>query len=197
MNPSIEKSFDKVFKLPAKQKVALLVLTLLVLVALFVFLLIKPKYEELKGLQVRLNDLQNQIQENKKVADNLPRLKKEYEQLKNQLDAALTELPNQKEIPTLLTSITNLGKGAGLDFLLFRPKPEESRDFYSEVPVDIVVSGSFTNVANFFSAVGNLPRIVNINNVSVSDIRDVGGRTMLKVNCLATTFRFLEKKENK
>ena len=159
--------------------------------------LIKPKYEQFKGLQVKLNDLQNQIQENRKIADNLPKLKKEYEQLKIQLDAALTELPNQKEIPSLLTSITNDGKGAGLDFLIFRPKPEQAKDFYSEVPVDIVVSGSFHNVAKFFVAVSELPRIVNINNVSVSDIKDVGGRTMMKVNCLATTFRFLEKKETK
>ena len=110
---------------------------------------------------------------------------------------ALTELPNQKEIPSLLTSITNVGKGAGLDFLVFRPKPEEAKDFYSEVPVDIAVSGSFYSVANFFVAVSNLPRIVNINNVSVSDIKDVGGRSMMRVNCLATTFRFLEKKETK
>jgi type IV pilus assembly protein PilO len=80
---------------------------------------------------------------------------------------------------------------------VFRPKPEEPKDFYSAVPVDIAVSGSFYNVANFFVAVGNLPRIVNINNVSISDIKDMGGRTMMRVNCLATTFRFLEKKEIK
>ena len=165
--------------------------------AAFFFGLQQPKYKQFKALQSHLNDLQNQIQENKKIADNLPKLKKEYEQLQKELEAALTELPNQKEIPTLLTSITNLGKGAGLDFLLFRPKPEEPKDFYSAVPVDIVVSGSFYNVANFFVAVGNLPRIVNINNVAVSDIKDAGGRTMMKVNCLATTFRFLEKKETK
>ena len=197
MNPSIEKSFDKVFKLPTKQKALLLVLILAAVAAAFIFGLIRPKYEEYKGLQAKLSTLGNQIQENKKVADNLPRLKKEYEQLKIQLDAALTELPNEKEIPTLLTSITNLGKGVGLDFLLFKPKPEQPKDFYSEVPVDIVVAGSFINVANFFSAVGNLPRIVNISNVSVSDIKNVGDRTLLKVNCLATTFRFLDKKETK
>jgi len=197
MNPSVEKIFEKVFKLPNKQKVALLLLTLIIVGAAFFFLLIKPKYEQFKSLQVKLDDLQNQIQENKKVADNLPKLKREYEQLKRELDAALTELPNQKEIPSLLTSITNVGKSSGLDFLLFRPKPEQPKDFYSEVPVDIVVSGSFYNVANFFVAVGNLPRIVNINNVEVSDIKDAGGRTMMKVNCLATTFRFLEKKETK
>jgi len=197
MNPTVEKLFDRVFKLPTKQKAALFILTLLSVGVAFYFGMIKPKYEQFKGLQVKLNDLQNQIQENRKIADNLPKLKKEFEQLKIQLEAALTELPNQKEIPSLLTSITNVGKGAGLDFLLFRPKPEQPKDFYSEVPVDIVISGSFNNVANFFIAVGNLPRIVNINNVSVSDIRDVGGRTMMKVNCLATTFRFMEKKETK
>jgi type IV pilus assembly protein PilO len=198
MNPSIEKLFDnKVFKLPTKQKALLLFLILVAVALAFIFGLIRPKYNEYKGLQEKLSDLQNQIRENKKVADNLPRLKKEYEQLKIQLDSALTELPNQKEIPSLLTGITNVGKGAGLDFLLFKPKPEQPKDFYSEVPVDISVSGSFINVANFFAAVGNLPRIVNINNVSVSDIKDIGGRTMLKVNCLATTFRFMEKKETK
>ena len=193
MDPRVEK----VLKLPNKQKVALLFVILLIEGAVFFFGLQQPKYTQFKALQSHLNDLQNQIQENKKIADNLPKLKKEYEQLQKELEAALTELPNQKEIPTLLTSITNLGKGAGLDFLLFRPKPEEPKDFYSAVPVDIVVSGSFYNVANFFVAVGNLPRIVNINNVAVSDIKDAGGRTMMKVNCLATTFRFLEKKETK
>jgi type IV pilus assembly protein PilO len=193
MHPTVEK----VLKLPNKQKIALLCLVLLLEGAAFYYGFQQPKYQQLKGLQVKLNDLQNQIQENTKIANNLPRLKKEYEQLQVELASALTELPNQKEIPSLLTSITNVGKAAGLDFLVFRPKPEESKDFYSEVPVDIAVSGTFYNVGNFFVAVSELPRIVNINNVSVSDIKDVGGRTTMKVNCLATTFRFLEKKETK
>src|SRR6185369_13379920 len=113
-----------------------------------------------------VEELQKQIQENRRIANNLPRFKAEYEQLKKDLDAALTELPNQKEIPSLLTSISSVGRSAGLDFLLFRPKPEVPKDFYAEVPVDIAVSGTFYNVADFFVAVAKLPRIVNINNVS-------------------------------
>jgi len=193
MNPMVEK----VLRLPNKQKLALLLLIMVAVGAVFYYVIQQPKYKQLKDLQVKLNDLQSQIQESKKIADNLPRLKREYEQLQIELASALTELPNQKEIPSLLTSITNMGKSAGLDFLVFRPKPEEQKDFYSAVPVDISVSGSFINVANFFVAVSNLPRIVNINNVSVTDIKDAGGRTMMKINCLATTFRFLEKKETK
>ena len=96
-----------------------------------------------------------------------------------------------------MTGITSEGKRTGLDFNVFRPKAEVPKDFFAEVPVDIVVSGSYFNVANFFAAVANLPRIVNITNVVFSDIRNVNNRMMTKVTCLATTFRFLDKKEIK
>ena len=193
MHPQVEN----ILKLPTKQKVALLIL-LMVLEGVGLFYgLYQPKIKVLKGLQSKLETLQNQIKEDRKVADNLPKYKKDYEQLQNELKMALTELPNQKEIPSLLTSISTAGKNAGLDFLLFRPKPEEPKDFYAAVPVDISVYGSFYNVADFFVAVSNLPRIVNINNVTFSDIKTVNGRIMLKVSCLATTFRFLDKKEIK
>lgn len=193
MDPSIEK----ILKLPNKEKIALLILIVLLEGAAFYFGLYQPKYTQLTDLTHKVEDLHNQVQENKKVADNLPRYKEEYVHLQKELEGALTELPNQQEIPSLLTSITNVGKGAGLEFLLFRPKPEEPKDFYAAVPVDISVSGSFQSVGNFFIAVSNLPRIVNISNVAVSDIKDVGGRTMMKVSCLATTFRFMDKKEIK
>jgi len=193
MDPQIEK----LLKLPTKQKVALLILVLLLEGAAMFYGLYRPRMQERAELQTTHEELQKQIQENRRIANNLPRYTAEYEQLKKDLDAALTELPNQKEIPSLLTSISSLGKGAGLEFLLFRPKPEVPKDFYAEVPVDIAVSGTFYNVADFFVAVGKLPRIVNINNVNFSDIKAAGGRTTVKVNCLATTFRFLDKKETK
>jgi len=193
MDPQIEK----LLKLPTRQKVALLILVLIVEGAAMFYGLYRPRMKEKAEVQAKLEELQKQIQENRRIANNLPRYKAEYEQLKKDLDAALTELPNQKEIPSLLTSISSVGKGAGLDFLLFRPKPELPKDFYAEVPVDIAVSGSFYNVADFFVAVGKLPRIVNINNVNFSDIKSAGGRTTVRVNCLATTFRFLDQKETK
>ncbi|MBJ6727449.1 type IV pilus inner membrane component PilO [Geomesophilobacter sediminis] len=193
MDPQIEK----ILKLPTRQKVALLVLILILEGALFFYLFYKPRMEELSQLKGKLEDLDKQIQKNREIANNLPRYKREFDQLKKDLDSALTELPNSKEIPSLLTSISSLGKGAGLDFLLFKPRPEEPKEFYAAVPVDISVSGNFYSVADFFVAVSNLPRIVNINNVNFSDIKSSGGKTTLKVTCLATTFRFLDKKETK
>ena len=193
MDPQVEK----ILKLPTKQKILILVIALAVEAAALFWFVYRPKYEELDGLKTQLSTLQNEIDEKTRIANNLPRLQREYDQLNMELAQALTELPNSKEIPSLLTNITALGKNAGLDFLVFRPKAETTKDFYAEVPVDITVSGSYYSVANFFAAVANLPRIVNIANVSFADIKNVNNRMMTKVTCLATTFRFLDKKEIK
>jgi type IV pilus assembly protein PilO len=193
MHPQVEK----IINLPMPQKLAALALLIIALGAGFFFGLEKPKLAELKGLQGKLDKLRLEVVENRKFANNLPKFKVELERLNKELKSALTELPNSKEIPTLLTSITNSGKSAGLDFLIFRPRPESPKDFYAEVPVDISVSGPFFGIANFFVAVGNLPRIVNISNVAFADIRNDRGRNMVRVNCQATTFRFLEKSEVK
>jgi type IV pilus assembly protein PilO len=58
-------------------------------------------------------------------------------------------------------------------------------------------------VALFFDKVGKLPRIVNINGVSMDSAKEVNGRWEIVTSCTATTFKFIEKdaaeiaKENK
>lgn len=191
MDPRVEQ----LLKLPNKQKIAILVAVVLVEAIALVYFLYLPKHKMLMDLKAQHQQLQAEVEEKTKIAVNLPKIQKEYNDLNLELEKALTELPNSKEIPSLLTSITATGKNAGLDFLVFRPRPEVVKDFYAEVPVDITVSGSYFSVANFFAAVANLPRIVNITNVDFVEVKNVNNRMMTKVNCLATTFRFLGKEE--
>lgn len=191
MDPTI----DKILKLPQKQKILLLVALLLAETLLLGYFLYLPKHKELVELREQHQKLQAEVDEKTRIANNLPKLQQEYNQLTLELDKALTELPNSKEIPSLLTSITSTGKNSGLDFLKFRPMPENKKDFYAEVPVEITVSGSYLGVANFFASVANLPRIVNITNVDFAEVKNSNSRVMTKVNCLATTFRFLGKEE--
>ena len=193
MDPKVEQ----LLKLPNKQKIAILVAVVVLEAVALVYFLYLPKHKMLTELKAQHQQLQAEVEEKTKIAINLPKIQKEYNDLNLELEKALTELPNSKEIPSLLTSITATGKNAGLDFLVSRPKPEVVKDFYAEVPVDITVSGSYFSVANFFAAVANLPRIVNITNVDFAEVRSVNNRMMTKVNCLATTFRFLGKEEIK
>lgn len=188
---------DKILKLPNKQKIGILVAILVIEAIALTYFLYLPKHKVLIDLKAQHQTLQAEVEEKTKIANNLPKIQKEYNDLNVELEKALTELPNSKEIPSLLTSITATGKSAGLDFLVFRPKPEVVKDFYADVPVDITVYGSYYSVANFFAAVANLPRIVNIASVDFVEVKNVNNRMMAKVNCLATTFRFLGKEEIK
>jgi type IV pilus assembly protein PilO len=165
---------------------------MLVIVGLFVYLLYLPLREEYAGLEQKSNSLQSKIQEDQRIADNLPQFKAEFEKMEGLLNAALTELPNDKEIPNLLTSITALAKENGLEVTLFKPGSENPKGFYAEVPVELKMVGSYHEVAMFSDAVANLPRIVNINNLTLASPKDEGGRVLLAINCLATTFRFIE-----
>ena len=188
MDPRLEK----VLKLPLYQRFLILVTLMLVIAGLFVYLMYLPMRDELAGLQQKDASLQSKIQEDQRIADNLPQFKAEFEKMEALLNDALTELPNEKEIPNLLTSITALAKENGLNVTLFKPGAEKPMGFYAEVPVELKMVGSFHEVALFSDAVAKLPRIVNINNLTLASPKDEGGRVLLAINCLATTFRFIE-----
>lgn len=189
MNPRVEWFLRR----PAYQRALMMLAVMLLVVAAFVFLLYLPKDEEYSSLQKESEKVLAKLQEDRRIAANLPRFKAEYEKMKLQLDQALTELPNEKEIPSLLTTIATLAKENGLNVLRFKPGGERPQGFYAEVPVDLKLIGTFHQIAKFFYDVGDLPRIVNISKVAMTLGR--GGASAgaeLSVDCLAVTFRFLE-----
>jgi type IV pilus assembly protein PilO len=165
---------------------------MVLIVVAFVFLLYLPKQEEYSASQEQNEKLTAKLREDQAIAADLPRFKAEYEKMNKQLEQALKELPNEKEIPTLLTTISSLAKESGLDVLRFKPGNEIPQGFYAQVPVDLKLVGSYHQVASFFYSVGDLPRIVNISNVKLGGPKASPGGILLSVDCLATTFRFLE-----
>ena len=188
MNPKVEWLLGR----PVYQR-ALMVLVIIVLViTAFIFSLYLPKQNEYVDLEKKYQALTGKLREDRAIAADLPRFRAEYEKMNKSLEQALTELPNEKEIPALLTSISGLAKEQGLDVIRFKPGNESPQGFYSRVPVELKLVGSFHQIAKFFYDVGDLPRIVNISNLNVGGAQYRNGKVHLSVDCLATTFRFLE-----
>jgi type IV pilus assembly protein PilO len=96
-----------------------------------------------------------------------------------------------------LTNISTKAREAGLEILLFRPRAENFRDFYAEIPVDIIVRGGFYNAVTFFDEVGKLNRLVNIGNIDFKNPKVSGDQVSLDISTLATTYRFLDEAERK
>jgi type IV pilus assembly protein PilO len=188
LNPNVEK----LLKLPAYQRLMILLGALALIVGLLVYLFYLPLQEEYGRLKTQNATLQVKVEEDTRIASNLPAFKAEYQKMEQQLESALSELPNDREIPTLLTSIASMAKDNGLEVLRFKPGKENPKGFYAEVPVELKLVGSFHQVAMFYQAVSNLSRIVNIGNLNIAVSSGKGNENLLSVECLATTFRFLE-----
>jgi type IV pilus assembly protein PilO len=105
--------------------------------------------------------------------------------------ALVKQLPNRSEIDALLTDVNQAGLGRGLVFELFRPAPQEKMaEFYAELPIAISITGNYHDMGAFASDVAQLPRIVTLNDVSISN-----NKGQLKLDATAKTFRYLDEDE--
>ncbi|GAB4267277.1 MAG: type 4a pilus biogenesis protein PilO [Deferrisomatales bacterium] len=191
-------ALDTYLKWPATRKALVWFALCAVVVLAYVFapgIGFNARLERLRALQERYDRLGKELRENQAIAENLPRVKEEVARLDEELARALEKLPDKEEIPTLLQTISDLGKEAGLEFLLFKPGSPTPKDFYAEVPLEMQVRGRYHDLAVFFDKVGRLPRIVTIQNTDFGSPKPGPGGVMLTVSCRAVTFKFLESGE--
>ena len=147
-----------------------------------------PKTGEIKKTRKEIVTLKEKINQAKIRKRNIEKFELEKAEVDAQFQEALKLLPNKREIPSLLRSITQLGSDSQLEFRLFSPVSEVNKDFYIEIPVSIEVSGNYHSVAVFFDKVGRMERIVNILDVSMKPVKDRS--TDLITQCKAVTYRF-------
>jgi type IV pilus assembly protein PilO len=191
-------SIDSIIKLPTPKKVLILVGILCVITGLYFYVFFLPQRDELNLKKDELSKFIKELNESRAIARDLEKFKGQVKKLNEELDSALTQLPNEKEIPEILKTISSLGKDSNLEFTLFRPKPEEPQQFYAKVPIELVALGSYHNMGIFFDKVSKLSRIINVVDFNMSRAKDVKGRgerdILIKTSCMMNTYRFIEKK---
>lgn len=151
--------------------------------------------ERLETLTTGVEEARQTVAKHQAIARRLDDLQVRLETLDEMLKVAITLLPESREIPELLTQISQLGMNSGLEFRLFKPEPEKQADFYAEVPVSLSILGRFHELGRFFDHLSRLSRIVNVTDIKITLAKGNAGTPMLSTNCLLTTFRFLEPRE--
>ncbi len=181
--------------IPKRQVYLLIAVVAAGLLAADLYFLMMPMWEEKAKLEYDLGKLQADLAQKQAVAANRPKLEAEMKELQRQLEAALVKLPEEKDIPRLLTQVNTLGQQSGLEFLLFRPGALVRKGFYAEVPVDMRVEGQYHTLGLFLDRVSKLERIVNVSDIKIAPLSgqpQQAGRTVV-ADLKATTYTFLEK----
>ncbi|NKC00720.1 MAG: type 4a pilus biogenesis protein PilO [Pseudomonadales bacterium] len=152
---------------------------------------ITDKQKKLDQVEAQEVQLRKQYEDKAQQAANL----EEYRQQKQEMEAAfgalLRQLPSDTEVPGLLEDITRSALDNELTIESIDLQSENRTEFYVELPIKIVVEGDYHKIGSFVSGVANLSRIVTLHDFSI--LPEAGtGMTILKMEILAKTYRYLE-----
>lgn len=182
----------KVATLASNIKVAIAAAIFAVPIALFYFLFFSPKSKEIVVLETGITQLQTEIADIKAKAAKLDEQKALMADLAAKYKEAALVIPDDKEIPSLLSSISSQGSGAGLDIMSFVPGNESAKQFYAEIPVSLAVTGTYHNVGYFLDTVSKLPRIVNVSKVTLGGPKMKDGEMLIDAKLDMVTYKFIE-----
>lgn len=178
---------------PSVPRNLLFVVVCIAVIAALWFSWLKSVDEELLTEQAREVTLREDYRKKLVQAVNLDALKKQLEQVQQYVSQLEKQLPSKAEMDALLSDINQAGLGRSLQFELFRPGQVSVKEYYAELPISVKVTGGYHDIGLFAADIANLSRIVTLNNLSVSPIKDRDG--FLTLDCVAKTFRYLDQEE--
>jgi type IV pilus assembly protein PilO len=148
--------------------------------------------EELEKGKAQEAQLKDDYLNKKKQSINLDLHKQQLREIDQSFGALLKQLPNRAQMDALLVDINQAGLGRGLQFELFKPAgAETAREFYAELPIQVRVVGNYHDMGAFASDLGQLSRIVTLNDVTIAAAKD----GQLQMDATARTFRYLDDEE--
>jgi len=176
---------------PVLPKALALAAIFLVIVVAGALLDWRDQFEALDAAQEVEAKLRVQYTEKKGKAINYDLYRQQLFEIEQSFGALVKQLPNRAEMDALLTDINQAGLGRGLQFELFKPAAQEKMaDFYAELPIDIRITGTYHDMGAFASDIAQLPRIVTLNNVAITNEKG-----MLAMDAVAKTYRYLDEEE--
>jgi type IV pilus assembly protein PilO len=97
-------------------------------------------------------------------------------------------LPESTEQAAFLSSIQQVSNVSGVELKGWTPMDERTEAFFTKVPMRLEMTGRFHQIAKFAYEIGKLDRIINVENIQISDPKVDGDQVTVKAKCLATTF---------
>jgi type IV pilus assembly protein PilO len=176
---------------PLLPKAVALMLIFVLIIVIGALLDWRDQLDTLDRAQTQEVKLKESYASKKAKAVNLELYVQQQREIEQSFGALLKQLPNKSEMDALLTDINQAGLGRGLQFELFKPATQERlADFYAELPIAVKVTGSYHDMGAFASDVAQLPRIVTLNDIAISNNSGI-----LTLDAVAKTFRYLDEDE--
>ena len=180
---------------PMPVKIVALVLICALIAGGLYYYDIKDQYTTLSKHESEEVDLRKEFEEKHSKVVNLEAYRKQLADMEEAFGVMLRQLPDKSEIADLLVDVSQTGLGSGLEFTLFQPLGESTKDFYIELPISMKVVGLYHQFGEFISGLAALPRIITIHDVQISGQDNRRGQDnnqgILQMSVTAKTYRYI------
>jgi type IV pilus assembly protein PilO len=189
--PNLRGMGRKLPRVTRAQKLALIFgLNVIIFVLLFIFL-INPLLETKKKLAGDFQVVKQELDRMADIRNNMEKYRREYAQMQDMLAQILRQLPETKDIPNLLRSVSAVGTETRVKISYFEPGAIQNKDFYGEFPFKIKYSGSYHNIGYFFDNIRRIERVVDVKNFTLV-AKGAPPRIVLEGECLAKSYVYLK-----
>jgi type IV pilus assembly protein PilO len=180
---------------PLYVRIASIVILAVIIAGAGYWYMVTPLLDELATVQQEEVGLKEQFEQKQKKVAALDALEEQLAEMERSFGAMLRVLPSKAEMATLLIDISQTRLASSLEEELFQPQGEAPKEFYAEVPNRITVVGSYHELANFVSGVAALPRIVTVEEITITPAGGNVAKDKLRMNAIAKTYRYLDDTE--
>jgi type IV pilus assembly protein PilO len=182
---------QKLLKLKTPVKIAITAALMLVIAGAYGGLFYMDIEDQIKGARARATQLQSE-------KTNYETRKREYQAYRNELTQLQQEqrdllkaLPRKAEIPTFLSNLQEQAELSGLEIMSLSIDAENPMELYIRIPVRIEVRGTYHSITKFFKNLSELPRIVNVEKLSLGiEKTEYGASPRMRARFVAATFRY-------
>lgn len=183
---------EKLTKMPVAKKVFFLAFFVVLVGAGFWFNFYSPVLEDLDNLEKKHKTLVRDLSEAEKTKKTYEADRQKRDELLKSSSKQLQMLPTDAEMASFLNNLNSQAELVGLEIMAVKPLDEEPAKYYARIPVQLKLRGSFHQISKFFYLVGNLNRIINIEDINLGDGEMDDSGIVLTAEVLATTFRSVQ-----
>lgn len=182
---------------PLLVKAVLVAIVAIAVLTLGYFLDVQSQQENLDRITSEEKRLKSDFELKQAKAANLDAYKAQMIEMEDSFGAMIRQLPSKTEVEDLLIDISQTGLASGIEFQLFKPMTEKHIEFYAELPIQLKMTGTYHQFGEFVSGIAALPRIVTLENISMTSSKGKGKgkKELLSMDVTAKTYRYLDESE--
>lgn len=178
---------DEIAEWPLLPKILVILLLCLVVQSAGYWFFLQPLSDDIEQLKAEELSLKSAVEYKYKQIAVGPQIGHQLSELNLRYDFLARQLPVQKELASVLSSINQIGINHQLSFTRIDWGEREEQPFFYKLPLNIEATGKYHDIGAFSEAIADLPRMISLDVVDIQRVTPEGD--MLHFRVMANTYQ--------